>query len=169
MKNIYLVGMPGSGKSTLGRLIAQEMKREFMDTDEEIRKRFGCTPEQIILLQGEEKLREVEKELLSKLLSESGLIISTGGGFPVYNENMKLMNKSGITVYLHYDVSDLWERLENDRKRPLSSSLKSTERLLNKRENIYKEAQINLCGVEDLEMNLTQILGLIRERFPEEF
>lgn len=168
VKNIYLVGMPGSGKSTLGRRIADKLNRKFMDTDEEIKMNVQVTPEEIIAYQGEEKLRELEKALLRKLLSTSGLIVSTGGGFPVYNDNMKLMKEDGITVYLHYDARTLWKRLEHDRIRPLSSSLKTTENLLSRRSDVYGEAQIIIRGEEDMERNLELIMNSIREKFPEE-
>lgn len=168
MRNIYLVGMPGSGKSTLGRRIADIMRRKFMDTDEVITVKTEETPEQIISLHGEEKLRELEKTLMDELLDTTGLIVSTGGGFPVFNENMKHMNEHGITVYLRYDAIDLWKRLEHDRVRPLSSSLESTKNLLDSRERVYGEAQIIILCDDDLLSNVERILGAIRDGFSSE-
>ncbi len=168
MKNIYFVGMPGSGKSTLGRHIAAKLHRDFLDTDEEIAQQVGLTPEQIITLQGEEKFRRMEKNLLEKLLNMSGLVVSTGGGFPVFNENMKYLNDHGITVYLRYNVKTLWSRLHNDRIRPLSSSAESTAELLASRESIYRKAQIIIDGESNLDQNILLTLNAIRDRYPEE-
>lgn len=168
MKNIYIVRMPGSGKSTLGKLIATLLNRDFLDTDEEIARKFRKTPEQIISLQGEEKFREMEKNLLEKILKASGLIVSTGGGFPVFNENMKSLNDHGVTVYLQYDAETLWKRLEHDRVRPLSSSRESTEKLLVARESIYRQAKIIIEADEDMERNIKLIVDAIRRKYPDE-
>jgi shikimate kinase len=110
----------------------------------------------------------MEKNLLEKLLNMSGLVVSTGGGFPVFNENMKYLNDHGITVYLRYNVKTLWSRLHNDRIRPLSSSAESTAELLASRESIYRKAQIIIDGESNLDQNILLTLNAIRDRYPEE-
>ncbi len=168
MKNIYLVGMPGSGKSTLGRLLSDKTSRRFLDTDEEIKRITGASPDKIITLQGEDKLREIEKVIVNELICTEGMVVATGGGLPVFHENMKLMNRHGITVYIRYKAETLWNRMENDRIRPLSSTLKATESLLSLRERIYDDAHIIIHGDEAVESNLCSILSAIREKFPSE-
>src|SRR5690554_2926325 len=114
--------MPGSGKSTIGKSVAETLHRPYLDTDEEIARNEKMTPEAIILMHGEEKLRSLERELLLTLQEREGLVISTGGGFPVFHDNMRLMNEEVITLYLKYPLETLWNRLESDYERPLSKS-----------------------------------------------
>lgn len=168
MKNIFLVGMPGSGKSTLGKKVAEALNREHIDTDEMITKSTGTSPEEIILLHGELELRKLEHQLLLTLLKQSDLVISTGGGFPVYNENMMIMNERAITLYIKYSEEILWNRLKNDRVRPLSSTYESIVELLNKRENVYEKAKIILSGEDDLGKNRENCIDALMKQFPSE-
>ena len=168
MKNIFLVGMPGSGKSTLGKRLAEMLHREHFDTDEKITDNEGMTPEDIILVHGEEKLRSLEHELLMILLNKENLVISTGGGFPVFNSNMVLMNEKSITVYLKYPPEILWKRLKKDRVRPLSPSLPSLSVLLEKRAEVYEKAQIVVTGEEEINENIANVIRAISELLPDE-
>ncbi len=165
MKNIYLIGMPGSGKSTLGRKIAEILQVEHLDTDEMITKRAGMSPEDIILHQGELELRKLEHELLLNLLTRENLIISTGGGFPVYDDNMLLMNERGITLYIRYSEEILWSRLQNDRVRPLSSSYEAIVELLGRRKGVYGKASIIIDGEDDILKNTNNAINAISMEF----
>lgn len=166
MKNIFLVGMPGSGKSTLGKKIAEALHREHIDTDEMIKISTGISPEEIILLHGEMKLRKLEHELLLNLLGREDLIISTGGGFPVFDDNMITMNECAITLYIKYSEEILWGRLKNDRIRPLSNTYESIVELLKKREGVYGQAKIIINGEEGLEKNTLNAINAIITQFP---
>jgi len=160
--------MPGSGKSTLGRGIAEILQVEHIDTDEMITKRTGMSPEDIILHHGEQELRKLEHKLLLDLLNRENLIISTGGGFPVYEDNMTLMNENGITLYIKYSEEILWNRLKNDRIRPLSNTYESMVELLRKREGVYDNAKIIINGEDDIAVNAINVINAIRKHFPAE-
>lgn len=165
MKNIYLIGMPGSGKSTLGREIAEILQAEHIDTDEMITRSTGMSPEDIILHHGEHELRKLEHTLLLNLLNRENLIISTGGGFPVYEDNMIIMNENGVTLYVKYSEEVLWNRLKNDRVRPLSNTYESMVELLRKREGVYGKAEIIIDGEDDIGRNTINAINAIRKHF----
>ena len=161
MKNIYLVGMPGSGKSRLGKVIAEKLGRVLIDTDEEITKSAGRSPEDIISLYGEARLRSLETGLMERITGETGLIVSTGGGLPAWHDHMRLMNDSGITVYIHYAPEILWARIKDDRSRPLSSSLLDVQNLLAARIQVYEKSHIIVQGVQNFEENAAGVLRAI--------
>ncbi len=112
--NIVLIGMPGSGKSSIGRILAEKTGRELCDTDELIRARFG-SPSDIISTKGENEFRKLETEILREVGRERGLIISTGGGVVVRNENLPLLSQNGRLFLIERDT----EALATD-GRPLS-------------------------------------------------
>jgi len=157
--------MPGSGKSTLGREIAEILRVEHIDTDELITKSIGMSPEDIILHQGELELRKIEHELLLNLLNRENLIISTGGGFPVYDDNMIIMNEKGVTLYIKYSEEVLWNRLKDDRVRPLSNTYESMVELLKKREGVYGKAKIIINGEDNIGRNIINAINAIRKHF----
>jgi shikimate kinase len=166
--NIYLVGMPGSGKSVLGRLMAVELGLGFLDTDEEITRIKGMSPEEIIDQEGELALRTAEHQLLKELTGRKNLVVSTGGGFPIFHDNMKIMKEKGLTLYLSCSPELLWSRLSNDRRRPLSLSYEVTCRLLEQRRSVYEDAGITVSMGEDLRENLESAVREIRAKYPDE-
>lgn len=167
MKAVFLIGMPGSGKSTIGRELARQMKMDFIDTDEEIFKKVGRTPESIIEMEGEETLRVQEADILCSLLDRKDLVVSTGGGLPIYNRNMKKMKDSGVTVYLKSTADLLWNRLRKDRFRPLSKTYEDVETLLSTRDMIYSQADFTVeigekSKIEDIVGELMDVLVTYR-------
>lgn len=106
MQNIILIGMPGSGKSSVGRLVAEKLGRKFVDTDEEIEKKYGA-PRDIIKSEGEAKFREIETEILAEFSKQSGLVISTGGGIVEREENRRLLSQNGRIYLINRPLSDL--------------------------------------------------------------
>lgn len=168
MRNIYLIGMPGSGKSLIGQKLSLMLDRKFVDTDDMIREVFGRSSEEIILEDGEEFFRNCEHQILLKLLEADGLIVSTGGGMPLFNDHLSLMKENGIVIYLRYEVSTLWSRLERDRTRPLSDTKEKTELLFLKRRDLYEKAQIIYDAEEDFRKNLKGIVKGIKTEFPGE-
>ena len=113
-KNIVLIGMPGSGKSTVGQYLAELLGREFYDSDEEISKK-GETPAEIIEKYGEEHFRSVETQTLSEICKKSGCVIATGGGAVTREENYDIIHQNGTVVFIDRDI----ERLPTN-GRPLS-------------------------------------------------
>ncbi|ADY73697.1 Shikimate kinase [Desulfurobacterium thermolithotrophum DSM 11699] len=141
---IVLVGFMGSGKTTVGKLLSKVLKIPFVDLDEEIVKRTNMSIPCIFEKFGEERFREIErKTLVEFLLKPKNLVISTGGGAPTYKNNMELINKNSVSVYLKTDFEKLWERISKDSNRPLVRLGKEKVRdLLKRRLSHYEKAKI---------------------------
>ena len=135
-ENIVLVGMPSSGKSTVGRLIAKKINRGFFDSDTEITAKTKLSPREMIERYGEAAFRKTETEVIAELSKKSGAVIATGGGAVLCRDNVKALRRNGVIVFLNPPVKNL--RPTPDR--PLSSDYASLERLYSERLPIYKEA-----------------------------
>ena len=107
MENIVLVGMPGCGKSTIGKLLAQKLNREFVDADAEIIKTAGMSIPEIFETQGEEGFRKIETQVLAQLGQKSSLVIATGGGCVTKAENYPLLHQNGTIFWLKRDIASL--------------------------------------------------------------
>ena len=107
MKNIVLIGMPGCGKSTIGKLLAQELNREFVDADAEIIKEAGMPIPEIFQKYGEDTFRKIETQVLAKLGQKSCLVIATGGGCVTRAENYPLLHQNGTIYWIKRDISSL--------------------------------------------------------------
>ena len=147
MKNIYLIGFMGAGKSKIGRLLAKKLKRQFIDTDELIEIKAKCSIAAIFSKDGESHFRKLEKEIVKEISERNGLIIALGGGAPLYEENWNVIARSGITFYLRHDPDTLFSRLLYARTpRPLLEGHKVTDKLgkiknlLSEREPYYVKA-----------------------------
>lgn len=117
--NVYLVGPMGSGKTTLGRRTAKLLGLRFIDCDQEIEDRTGVSVSLIFEIEGESGFRERESALLRELSEVPGLLVATGGGAVLREENRRLMRASGLVVWLRTPVSHQVARLRRDRTRPL--------------------------------------------------
>ena len=116
----------GSGKSSLGQALAKELELPFFDLDKEIEMATGCSISETILIKGEFYFRKIERQKLMDLLEHEEFVLSTGGGTPCYYDNMDLINKKSLSIYLQYSVSQLYERLEGKQAdRPLIAHLKN--------------------------------------------
>ena len=139
---IFIVGPMASGKSTLGKKLAQTLEIDFLDTDNEIEKRAGAEISWIFEVEGEEGFRERERKALQKSAEKDNVVISTGGGIVTIEENRDLMTAKGKVVYLKTPIEIQLNRTENDKKRPLLSqgNREQTLRVLKKeRDPQYKE------------------------------
>lgn len=132
-ENIVLTGMPGSGKSTVGQLIGIEGYK-FIDTDTEIEKRCGCTIKDLIATKGEEYFRDLESEVIRDVSSEGSLIISTGGGAILREENLRCLKRNGRVFFIDAKFS----RLRATDDRPLSDTEDKLTKLYNERIGVYK-------------------------------
>ncbi len=117
--NLILVGMMGSGKTTMGRILARHLHKAFADSDEEIQKRTGVNIPYIFDIEGEPGFRLRENTVLRDLASRDNIVLATGGGVVLAEQNRALLKQSGIVVYLSASVQDLWHRTRHDRNRPL--------------------------------------------------
>lgn len=163
MKNITLIGMPGSGKTTIGKRIADSLGREFVDLDAEFRKRYKVSPAEVISTDGEKKFREMEHELGKRFLSGSGRVISTGGGIVTVPENFFFLKCNSKVIYLKRPLKSLLK--QDVSGRPISKD-QGIEELLNKRTPMYEEAADviwDLPDFEDSEETETKLIeGLVR-------
>jgi shikimate kinase len=142
--SIVLIGFMGSGKTTLGKWIAENQGYIFVDTDELIETEEGRTINEIFATDGEEYFRNLETQMIGRLADDDRkLVISVGGGLPVRDENRKLMRRAGRVVYLNTGVDELERRLKGDTTRPLlagSDLRKKITDLMEKRERLYLDA-----------------------------
>jgi shikimate kinase len=120
MDKIYLVGLPGSGKSFTGKWLSQKMGWYFIDLDELIEKNEKQTIAQLFETLGEEGFRSIEQKYLKVTFSYKQCVISCGGGTPTWDQNMENMGRNGLTVYLNTELSEIERRLEAGKEtRPL--------------------------------------------------
>ncbi len=173
MTRIFLIGYMGSGKTTLGRALANEIGVPFIDLDHYIEKRYCKTIAQLFAEKGEEGFREIERRVLHEVGEFEDVIISTGGGTPCFFDNIEYMNRQGTTVHLDVPVERLFIRLSIARsKRPLIKD-KNDEELrnfiveqLDKRAPHYSKAQYRFRA-DKLE-DITQVKASV-DAFRHEF
>ena len=138
--NIFLIGMMGAGKTTIGRALARRLALEFADTDRELVERTGVSVATVFEIEGEEGFRRRESALLAELAARSGLVVATGGGAVLREANRELMRAHGTVVYLRARLDRLWERTRHDSSRPLLQTpdpRATLAQLLEAREPLY--------------------------------
>ncbi len=116
LKNIFLIGPMGAGKSTIGRLLAETLALEFYDSDQEIEKRSGVDIAWIVDLEGEDGFRDREKKVIDELTQKSGIVLSTGGGVVLSPENRKLLGSRGTVIHLITTTAEQQKRTQRARK-----------------------------------------------------
>lgn len=131
--------MMGSGKTSVGKILANHFKFSFMDTDLEIENQENKTINQIFKVSGEPYFRLLEQNLL-KNLNPYNCVISTGGGFPIFNDNMSQLLNLGTTIFLETSLKEIHYRIGLNSKRPLYSDEFSLKKIYNERIPIYKKA-----------------------------
>ena len=140
---ISLVGLPGSGKSTVGRQLARRLGVSFWDMDGVIEQRLGCSIRSFFESEGEQAFREVETQVLSSLTSQgTNAVLSTGGGAVLRAENRQLLRAHTHVVYLKSVPDEIYRRLRHDRTRPLlqvEDPLKKLRSLFDERDPLYRE------------------------------
>ena len=156
--NILLTGFMGAGKTTVGKKLAKRLGYFFIDTDREIEKEQGCSITEIFKYGGEECFRDLETDILQKLQTKQNLVIATGGGMVLRNENRSLMQSLGTRVYLKVELQELMRRLKKDKKRPLLQKLtpeKHILEMLQQRKSIYEEAE---CIIDTTDLSPHQMV-----------
>lgn len=161
---IFLIGYMGSGKTTLGRILADRFGYRFIDLDEDFENRYKISIQDFFARYGESPFRLLEQKLLHEYIDDD-VVISTGGGTPCFNDNIDFMLKHGITVYLEMTPGELSERLSaSARKRPLLM-MKQGDDLqqhisehLAMREIFYRKAHIIAKGVQPDAGDLAEII-----------
>lgn len=127
--SIYLVGMMGAGKTTVGRLLARRLKLRFVDSDHEIERRCGVKVPTIFDIEGEAGFRSRESQVLADLTGLEGIVLATGGGAVLAEENRARLAAGGTVIYLCARPEDLYERVRQDRNRPLLATADPLGRL----------------------------------------
>lgn len=140
--NLILVGMMGAGKTTVGRVLARRLKRTFHDSDEEIERRCGVRIPVIFDIEGEAGFRARETQAIAQLCALHNVVLATGGGAVLAEENRRHLAAGGTVVYLHARPGHLWQRVRHDRNRPLLATPDPQgrlEELYAARDPLYRE------------------------------
>jgi len=162
-QNIFLIGLMGAGKTTIGRQIASELSLEFLDSDHEIESRTGVTITHIFDIEGESGFRKRETTILDELTTKKGIVLATGGGAILKAENRQFLMSRGTIIYLYADIGTLLERTSKDRNRPLLQTENPQavlKELFETRDPLYREtADIVIdTGKDSARLALKEIL-----------
>ena len=140
--NIFLIGLMGAGKSTVGRVLARKLNRRFIDSDHALEERCGVKIPTIFEMEGEAGFRKREAQIIEELTQEKGLILATGGGSVLLPENRRALSERGTVVYLHANPIELWHRTKGGDGRPLLQNgdpKAILEKLYALRDPLYRE------------------------------
>ena len=140
--NIYLIGPMGAGKSTVGRQLAKSLGKDFVDCDREIESRTGVTIALIFEVEGEEGFRKRERAMLELLTERDGVVLATGGGAVLDEDNRSRLRSRGFAVYLNAPIDLLAQRTAKDRSRPLLNTddpKSRIEELMAERDPLYRQ------------------------------
>ena len=173
--NLVLVGPMGAGKTSVGKIVAEKLKLEFVDSDRELEVRCGADIPWIFDIEGEAGFRAREREVITDLCSQSGLVLATGGGAVISPENRKALGKSGVVIYLSATPDQIYERVRHDNGRPLlqvDNPRATIADIVEKRDPYYREvADIVLCSLdkESAQSMASAVIAKIKEEFPKQF
>ncbi|MEF3255781.1 MAG: shikimate kinase [Deferribacterales bacterium] len=166
MKNIFFVGFMGTGKTTISKIVAEQLNMKWADLDNLIVQREGRSIVEIFNTDGENYFRELEKKVLNEIADIGGYVVSTGGGIVILDENVEIMKKNGVMVTLVATPEIIYERLKNDDTRPLlqvEDPLDEIKRLMFERAKFYIKGNIIVDTSEDEPENLAnQIIEEIK-------
>lgn len=140
---IFFVGLPGSGKTTIGRQLARRLGVPFVDSDHVIEQRLGCSIREFFAREGEDSFRDVEQQVLDELSAEHDGVISTGGGAVLRETNRRHLHDRGQVIYLRSTPEDVFRRVRHDSARPLlqvDDPLQRLRDLYASRDPLYREA-----------------------------
>jgi shikimate kinase len=165
-ENIYLIGLMGAGKTTIGRQLAKALAVPFYDSDKAIEESTGVDIPTIFEFEGEEGFRERERKMIQKLTQIHGIVLATGGGAILREENRKALKENGFIVYLQCSVDRILERTRRDTQRPLLKTDNPKERL----QNLFEQRQSLYLSCADFKID-TGILKTktVVSRILEEF
>lgn len=161
---IFLIGLMGSGKSSVGKLLAARLNKTFADSDDEIIKRTGVNIQTIFDIEGEGSFRTREQNVITDLSHEDNTVLATGGGVILSEQNRKSLKYNGYVIYLKASANQLYSRLRHDKNRPLLQTQNpkaKLKELLALRDPLYLETAdwvFNSGGMKSCKMATTKIL-----------
>ena len=162
LTNLVLIAMPGAGKTTIGKLLAEELQRQFVDLDEAIVQQAGCSIPKIFAAGGEERFRKLEAEQVQQTAKQTGLVIATGGGVIKQPQNIKALRQNGVIFFLDRDLA----KLQVGGGRPLSSNHAAVAELYRQRYPIYQAAsQYQIDNNGQPQEAVEQIKAKLKEAF----
>jgi shikimate kinase len=164
--NLFLVGLPGAGKSTLGRQLARRLRKRFVDADAELERHLGVSIPTIFEIEGESGFRDREETTIAELTRLRDIVLSTGGGAVLRPANRLLLKDNGTVIYLHAEPSTLWARVRHSRNRPLLQTgdpMTRLAQLYSERDALYREVASHV-----VESERTEVMRLVRLFEPPE-
>jgi shikimate kinase len=169
-RNVYLVGMMGAGKTTAGRIIARRLKRPFYDSDHEIERRCGVRVPLIFEIEGETGFRAREAAVIAELTALENVVLATGGGAVLAQASRRNLSGRGTVIYLHAQASALYERVRQDRNRPLLATadpLARLQELYAERDPLYREIAdlVVDTGRQSVQNLARQLLAQLRDEW----
>lgn len=166
-RNLVLVGLMGAGKSSVGRLVAQQLGIPFVDTDAEIERVSRMTITELFATYGEQEFRALETRVIKRLLRGGPRVVSTGGGAFINDNTRQHIKRGGLSVWLNADLDVLWERVNKRDTRPLlktENPKQTLENLMNARYPIYAEADLTVLSRDvSKEVMAKEVLAAIVE------
>ena len=165
--NIFIVGPMGSGKSTVGKIISDELFLNFFDTDDEIEAKTGASIDWIFDLEGENGFRKRESEMLDELVKKNSIVLSTGGGIILSKSNRELLSSRGTVFYLSTPISVQSDRTSKDKDRPLLKNgdpVKILTKLHEERKDLYETVSDHIIETENKSSQevASQIIKIIK-------
>jgi shikimate kinase len=167
-RNIFLVGLMGAGKTTVGRQLAQHLRKQFIDADQEIVRRTGVPISTIFEIEGEEGFRTREAQVLDGLSALEDVVLATGGGVVLRLENRARLRERGFVIYLRARPRDLYLRTRHDKARPLLQTgdpLTRLEDLFASRDPLYRE--VADLVVDTGRQSVAALVGQLLQQLPE--
>lgn len=168
-ENVFLVGLMGAGKTSVGKMLAKRLGKVFYDSDHVIEARTGVKIPVIFEIEGEAGFRAREAAVIDELTGLDNVVLATGGGAILSNENRRALRERGTVVYLRASVEELWNRTRHDRNRPLLQTADPRGRLaqlLEQRDPLYREAAhiVVDTGTQSLKSLIVRLEGSLARR-----
>ena len=169
VNNIILVGPMGSGKTTIGRRLAEKLKVDFYDADHEIIDKTGVSIDHIFDVEGEEGFRKRESKVLKELCNKSNIVLATGGGAVLLEENRSIIKKARLVIYLSSSVDQILRRTAKSKTRPLlensTNRRKTISNIIDSRDPLYRKVATIIINTNGKKLN--EVINEILTHLPQ--